>query len=137
MKKLTAVAIVCAVMVGYSTVWAEMVSIGMGQMAQSEFLTLKAMVQGKTINGEATVSIPVEPAVRYGWVEMAPADFQALRDRVAGRADGREQDAEATPALKMVRIGTGEMPEDEFLALKRTVQDNGGLLCKHLALFQR
>lgn len=136
MKKVISVAVVCVAVVGLSTASAEMVSIGMGQMAQSEFLTLKAMVQGKTIDGEPTVSSPVEHAVRYGWVEMAPADFQALRDRVAGRADGREHDVEATPVVNMVPIGTGEMPEGEFLALKRMVQDSGGLLCNHMAVFQ-
>ncbi len=136
MKKLISVAVAYVVMAGFSAVSAEMVSIGMGQMAQSEFLTLKAMVQGKNITGGATVSSPVEPAVRYGWIEMVPEDFQALRDRVAGRADGRERDAEVTPAVNMVSIGTGEMPADEFLALKRMVQDNDSFLCNQLVLFQ-
>jgi hypothetical protein len=36
----------------------------------------------------------------------------------------------------MVNIGTGEMPEDEFLALKRMVQGNDGFLFNHLAVFQ-
>lgn len=136
MKKRTSIALVCFIIMGFSTVSAEMVSIGLGQMEPSEFMALKAMVQGQPISGEAAVVTALEPPVRYGWVEMSPADFQYLRDSVAGRTNGRDTNSERTPSAKMVNIGTGEMPEDEFLGLKRMVQDNEGFLCKHLAEFQ-
>ena len=133
MKKLTSLAVVCFALLGFSTVSAEMVNIGMGQMEQSEFMALKAMVQGHPLHGEATVSTPLEQPVRYGWVEMSPEDFQALRDSVAGRTNGPGASSEATPAVKMVNIGTGEMPEDEFAALKRMVRKSGRIVFDELA----
>lgn len=137
MKKRTSMALVCFMVMGFCTVSAEMVSIGPGQMQQSEFMALKAMVQGQPISGVPAVVTTLDPPVRYGWVEMSPAEFQYLRDRVAGRTNGRETDSERTPAPDMVSIGTGEMPEDEFLALKSMVEGNKGFLLNHLAGFQQ
>jgi hypothetical protein len=133
MKKRTSLAVVCVALLGFSTVSAEMVNIGMGQMEQSEFMALKAMVQGQPVHGEAQVSTPLKQPVRYGWVDMSPEDFQALRDSVDGRTNGRGATSEATPAVKMVNIGTGEMPEDEFVALKRMVRKSGRIVFDGLA----
>jgi hypothetical protein len=52
---------------------------------------------------------------------MARADFEVLRDKVSGRSVG--VDVKPTvKAVHMVNIGTGEMPMDEFIALKKMVE---------------
>ncbi len=122
MKKLTLAIVVMAV-VGFNSASAEMVDIGLGQMERSEFVALKAMVQGRQTANVPALATPINRPERYGLVEMDRADFEALRDKVAGRS----VEVAAQPGLKavarMVNIGTGEMPLDEFIALKRMVQE--------------
>ena len=125
MKKLLLVMVAMAA-VGFNTASAEMVDIGLGQMEQSEFRALKAMVQGQPTQAGAAVSTPLERQVRYGMVEMSPADFNALRDRVAGHDKGDDAAPARRSIVKMVNIGTGEMPWEEFQALKRMVQNSVG-----------
>jgi hypothetical protein len=134
MKKLTLIIVV--LMLGAVTqASAEMVDIGLGQMEQSEFIALQAMVQGRQPDVVPAISTPLVRPERYGPVEMARADFEALRDKVAGRSAG----ADARPAAKavqMVNIGTGEMPMDEFIALKNIIKGRGIFRLDHLAVAQ-
>lgn len=100
---------------------AQMVDIGSGQMDRSEFIALKAMVQGRDAVGGTGLSSPIVRPERYGMVEMTREEFDALRDQVFVRSAV----VNARPAVKsvrMVNIGTGEMPMDEFMALKRMVE---------------
>ncbi|MBC2711111.1 MAG: hypothetical protein HGJ94_08975 [Desulfosarcina sp.] len=125
MKKMTMiVAIVVVALVGFNSASAEMVNIGLGQMEQSEFVALKAMVQGGQTDTVPALSTPLDRPERYGMVEMARADFEALRDKVAGRSVSVDEKP-AVKAVQMVNIGTGEMPMDEFVALKRMVEGTG------------
>ena len=125
MKKLTMiVAIVVMASVGAINVSAEMVNIGLGQMEQSEFVALKAMVQGRQTGTVPALSTPLDHPERYGMVEMAHADFEALRDKVADRSVSVDEKP-AVKAVQMVNIGTGEMPMEEFTALKRMVEGTG------------
>jgi hypothetical protein len=137
MKKLTmAAVIVLTAVVAFDGVSAEMVDIGLGQMERSEFLDLKAMVQGRPTNSTATLSTPIDRPERYGMVEMARADFAALRDQVAGRNVGVDAEPMAQTLVQVVNIGTGEMPLDEFMALKRRVEGTVVLTFGHLAAAQ-
>lgn len=115
-----------------SSAGAQMVDIGSGQMERSEFIALKAMVQGgKTVSGTVVYSPIVRPE-RYGMVEMAREEFEALRDQVFVRP----VIVKAAPAVKTVRmvdIGTGEMPLDEFIVLKRMVEKTDAGMMGQLA----
>ena len=134
MKKLTLAFLIMAV-VAVNHASAEMVDIGTGQMEPSEFIALKAMVQGRQPDYVPAVSTPLDRPERYGLVEMARADFQALRDKVAGRSAS----VDTKPAVKtvqMINIGTGEMPMDEFIALKNMVDGTDIFGLYHLAAAQ-
>ena len=134
MKKLF-LAIVILVLVAVNPASAEMVDIGSGQMEQTEFIALKAMVQGRQPDVAPVLSTPINRPERYGMVEMAQSDFEALRDKVAGRnvsVDARP----AAKAVQMVSIGTGEMPVDEFIALKKLVKGTDFFKLDHLATAQ-
>ncbi|WP_319405883.1 hypothetical protein [uncultured Desulfosarcina sp.] len=134
MKKLT-LAIVVLSLVAVTQASAEMVNIGLGQMEQSEFIALQAMVQGRQPDVVTTHSTPLDRPERYGPMEMARADFEALRDKVAGRSAG----VDARPAAKTVQlvdIGTGKMPMDEFIALKNIVEGTNIFKWEHLAAAQ-
>ena len=85
MKKLTLIIVVLA-LGAVTQASAEMVDIGLGQMEQSEFVALKAMVQGRQPDVVRALSTPLDRPERYGMVEMVRADFEALRDKVAGRS---------------------------------------------------
>jgi hypothetical protein len=90
------------------------------------------MVQGKTAVRGTVSSSPVVRPERYGMVEMTREEFDALRDQVFVRS----AIVKAPPAVKSVRvvnIGTGEMPMDEFMALKRMVEKTDASVMGHLA----
>jgi hypothetical protein len=131
-KSAIALAITVMAFVAVSNARAQMVDIGSGQMERSEFIALKAMVQGKkAVNGTAIYSPIVRPE-RYGMVEMAREEFKALRDQVFVRPAF----VKATVAVKTVRmvdIGTGEMPRDDFIALKRMVEKTDACMMGHVA----
>ena len=136
MKKLS-MAMVFMMVMGIGSVAAEMVDIGTGQMEQSEFMALKAMVHGQPTDGVATVSTQLVRAEQYGLVEMSREDFDALRNKVAGRSDASYSVSEPKTAVEMVDIGTGEMPVDEFAALKSMIEGSGGLGFTDLAVLHR
>ena len=121
-KSITAVAMAILVMTGFTNAWAEMVDIGLGRMEKSEFVALKAMVTEGRPRTVQTISTPLKQVERYGPVEMSSTEFQALKDKVAGIADAGDATPIVTTAVKTVGIGTGEMPVDEFRALKRMVE---------------
>jgi hypothetical protein len=131
MKKLTLAFLIMAV-VTVNHASAEMVDIGTGQMAPSEFIALKAMIRGQQPDYMPAVSTPLDRPQRYGLVEMAHADFQALRDKVAGRS-ARVDTRPAVKTVQMFNIGTGEMPMDEFIALKNIVEGTDIFGLYHLA----
>lgn len=112
------------VLAGFNNALAEMVDIGMGQMDRSEFLALKKMVQEGSTNATPAITTPLAQVERYGPVEMSRADFDALRNEVAGVGSVGASASIVTPVVQTVNIGTGEMPMDEFMALKRMVEEN-------------
>ncbi|PID40978.1 MAG: hypothetical protein CR984_00435 [Proteobacteria bacterium] len=136
MKKMTTVmAMMVMVLMTAGNVAAEMVDIGMGQMERSKFEALKAVLQGHPIQGEKAVSTVRAKTENYGLLEMMPADFDALRDKVAGKEKNPTPCQTASVATPMVDIGTGEMPADDFVKLKRMVQDSEHIVfAKRLAL---
>lgn len=134
MKKL-AMALAIMVMVGVNSAAAEMVDIGSGQMEQAEFASLKAMVQGRPTAKGPAISTPLAHPEPYGMVEMTRADFETLRDKVAGLGVG-VAGRPAVKAVQMVNIGTGEMPRDEFIALKHMVEGGDVIELDYLAAFQ-
>ena len=109
------------VLAGFNNALAEMVDIGMGQMDRSEFLALKKTVQEGSTIATPAITTPLVQVERYGPVEMSRADFDALRNKVAGVGAVGASASIVTPVVQTVNIGTGEMPMDEFLALKRMV----------------
>ena len=131
MKKLT-LAVVIMTVVAVNPASAEMVSIGTGQMEQSEFTSLKAMVEGRQTDIVPVCPTPLVRPERYGMVELAPTDFASLRDQVAGRGAGVDSRL-AVKAVPMVNIGTGEMPMDEFIVLKNMVEGTALFSWGHLA----
>ncbi|MFO7716303.1 hypothetical protein [Desulfosarcina sp.] len=134
MKKVcVAAALGVMVVMGFNPASAQMVDIGSGQMEQSEFLALKAMVQGPRTHAAAAISTPLGRQERYGMVEMTRMDFEALRDKVAGRSVSMDEKPSGIAAVQMVNIGTGEMPADEFIALKRMVEGAQIVTFEHLA----
>ena len=138
MKKISiAMAMALMVVMGVGSVEAEMVDIGTGQMEQSEYMDLRAMIQGRQADGEPAVSTPVARVEQYGLVELSQADFDALRNKVANRSDAATVAPRSKAVIEMVDIGTGEMPMDEFAALKRMVEESNGPCCAHLATLQR
>lgn len=137
MKKLTMAAlIVFLAVVGLNHASAEMVDIGLGQMEQTEFLALKALVDGQPADNEPAVATPLERPEQYGMLEMSQADFEALRDAVGGRSNFGAATPETESVVQMVNIGTGEMPLDEFLALKRLVEEKDAFVFGRLAVAQ-
>lgn len=134
MKKLALVFVVLA-FVAVNGASAEMVDIGLGEMEQSELITLKAMIQGRQPDTVPVHSTPLDRLEQYGMAAMTRADFQALRDKMAGRNVGVDARSAAKP-VRMVNIGTGEMPMDEFIALKNMVEGTDFLSLDHLAAVQ-
>ena len=134
MKKLTLAFVVLA-FVTVNRASAEMVDIGLGEMEQSEFIALKAMVQGQQPDSVPVLSTPIDRPERYGMVEMARADIEALRDKMSGRSVSVDA-GPAVKAVQMVNIGTGEMPMDEFIALKNMVAGTTIFKLDHLATAQ-
>ena len=134
MKKLTLAFVIMAI-VAVNPASAEMVDVGTGQMEQSEFIALKAMVEGRQTDIVPVRPTPVVQQERYGMVEMARKDFESLRDKVAGR-DASVDSRLAVKAVPMVNIGTGEMPMDEFIALKNMVEGTDIFGWYHLAAAQ-
>lgn len=94
--------------------------------------TLLSMIRGQQPNYVPAVSTPLDRPQRYGLVEMARADFQALRDKVAGRSASVDT-RPAVTTVQMINIGTGEMPMDEFIALKNMVEGTDIFGLYHLA----
>lgn len=138
MKKIAiAMAMVFGVVMGIDSVAAEMVDIGTGQMEQSEFMALNAMVQGQLTDGPPVVSTQLVRREQYGLVEMSQKDFDALRNKVASRNDGNNTAPVSKPAVEMVDIGTGEMAMDEFAELKRMVAGSDGFSFTDLAILHR
>ena len=121
-KAMIAIAMASIMSLGIDSALAQMVDIGMGQMESTEFNALKAMVQRHLPVEALAVAIPRVPAERYGLLEMSPAEFETLRNKVAGIEDGSNSSSEATVAVRMVDIGTGEMPADEFAALQHMIE---------------
>ncbi len=136
MKKLTmAVGIVVMLMAGFGSASAEMVDIGLGRMEQSEFVALKAMVQDGQTGNVPVISTPLARPERYGMVEMTRTEIESLRNIMAGHSVS----VAAKPAVtstQMVNIGTGEMPLDEFTALKKMVNKENCFILNHLAAAQ-
>jgi len=123
MKKIIfATAMVFMLMVGIGNVAAQPVDIGTGQMDASEFAFLKAMVQGQAAVPTNHVSTPAVHEERYGELQMTPAAFRSLKNAVAGKNSGWGAVHTEKAAVRMVDIGTGEMPADEFCALKQIVE---------------
>jgi hypothetical protein len=114
------------------TAQAQMVDIGSGQMERSEFIALKAMVQGRAVISGTVVFKPIVRPERYGMVEMAREEFDALRDQVFVRS-AIVKAPTAVKTVQTVNIGTGEMPMDEFMALKRMVEKTDASVMGHLA----
>lgn len=135
MKKITLAFVVIMAAVSVKPALAEMVNIGTGQMVQSEFITLKAMVEGRRTDILRVRPTPIVRPERYGMVEMARNDFESLRDKVAGR-DASVDSWLAVKAVPMVDVGTGEMPMDEFIALKNMVEGMDIFRFNHLAAAQ-
>ena len=131
-KSILVAAITVLALVGISSASAQMVDIGSGQMSQSEFNALKSMVQRQHTGSVALISTPLARLEQYGPVEMTRADFMALRNKVAGRSVVVGTTPELKP-VQMVNIGTGEMSMDEFLTLKRIVENTDAFSVKHLA----
>jgi len=136
-KAMIAIAVASMVLVGFGSVSAQMVDIGTGQMAPAEFNRLKAMVQGQPVVEAPAVSTRRVPTERYGLLEMSPADFEALRNKVAGIEEGRYSSPTATVAVRMVDIGTGEMPADEFAALQHMIEKPDFTVFDGLAFLHR
>lgn len=137
MKKLTMAALMVFLAVaGLNHASAEMVDIGLGQMEQTEFLALKALVDGQPSVNEPAVTTPLKRPEQYGMLEMSQADFEALRDAVDGRSNFGAATPETETVVQMVNIGTGEMPLDEFLVLKRLVEEKDAFVFGRLAVAQ-
>ena len=134
MKKMTIVmAMMGVVLIAAGNAAAGMVDIGTGQMESAEFEALKAMVNGQPNRAVPAVSTARAQTERYGMVEMSPADFETLRNKVAGMEDDRVPTRTASKATRMVDIGTGEMPVDDFAALKRMVMNSEQIVFDKLA----
>ena len=132
MKKLILIFVVLAfVTVNHAS--AEMVDIGLGEMEQSDFMALKAKVQGQPLDIVPVFATPLDPPQRYGMVEMTRADFTSLGDKMAGRRVTID-DRPAVKEIQMVNIGTGEMAMDEFIALKIMVEGIDIIRLEHLAV---
>jgi len=138
MKKIIfATAMVFMLMVGIGNVAAQPVDIGTGQMDASEFATLKAMVQGKaTVSGDHVMT-PAVHTEQYGELQMTPAAFRSLQNAVAGKASGWDSVHSQKIAVRMVDIGTGEMPADEFCSLKQMVEGSQTAIFNGLACLNR
>ena len=134
MKKLTLAFVIMAI-VAINQASAEIVDIGTGQMEQSEFILLKAMVNGRQTEIVPVRSTPLVRLERYGMVEMARTDFESLRDKVASGIASVDSRL-AVKEVPMINIGTGEMPMDEFIALKNMVEGVDVFRLDHLAAAQ-
>ena len=124
-------------MVGIGNVAAQPVDIGTGQMEASEFAALKAMVQGEAAVPGNPVSTPAIHTEQYGELQMTPAQFQSLKHAVAGKGSGWDAVNRKKVAVRMIDIGTGEMPADEFYALKQMVEGSQTALFGGLAFLNR
>ncbi len=134
MKKLIIVMEMMAMLfMATGKVAAAMVDVGTGQMISSEFKILKALVQGWSTQAAPVVSTLRVHMETYGMVYMTPTEFDALRNKVAGIEDDRKPYHTVSTATQMVDIGTGEMPADDFAALKRMVKNSGRIVSYGLA----
>jgi hypothetical protein len=124
-------------MVGIGNVTAQPVDIGTGQMDASEFAALKAMVQGKATVPANRVSTPAAHTEQYGELQMTPAAFQSLKNAVAGKERSWDAVHSQKSTVRMVDIGTGEMPADEFCALKQMVEGSQVAIFDGLACLNR
>jgi len=123
MKKIIfATAMAFMLTAGIGTVAAQPVDIGTGQMDASEFAALKTMVQGKAPVPGDHISTSAVLKEQYGELQMTPAEFRSLKNAVAGKNGGWDTDRVEKEVVRMVDIGTGEMPADEFCALKQMVE---------------
>ena len=138
MKKIIfATAMVFMLAVGIGSVSAQPVDIGTGQMDAAEFAALKAMVQGKPMVSAEHVSTPAVPTEQYGELQMTPAEFHSLQNAVAGKDSDWDRFQAKKDTTRMVDIGTGEMPADDFFALKRMVEGSRTAFFDGLALLNR
>jgi hypothetical protein len=123
--------------VGIGNVSAQPVDIGTGQMDAAEFAALKAMVQGQaTVSGDhvSTTAVHTE---QYGELQMTPAEFHSLQNAVAGKGSGWDRFHANKDGARMVDIGTGQMPADDFCALKRMVEGSRTAFFDDLACLNR
>ncbi|WP_319523461.1 hypothetical protein [Breoghania sp.] len=138
MKKIIfATAMVFMLTVGIGNVAAQPVDIGTGQMDAAEFAALKAMVQGKPMASGEHVSTPAAQKEQYGELQMTPAEFHSLQNAVAGKASDWDRFHAKKDTARMVDIGTGEMPADDFFALKQMVEGSRTAFFDDLALLNR
>ena len=128
-----AMAVMAMVLMVAGNVAADMVDIGTGQMERTEFEALKALVQRQPVAGNQGIATPLAHTEQYGLLAMTPADFEDLRHKVAGIETSRASSPTVQVATRMVDIGTGEMPADEFAALKRMVRKSGRIVFDKLA----
>jgi hypothetical protein len=136
MKKMAIIGVsVVMVLLASGMAGADMVNIGTGQMERSEFDALKAMIQGRQTAAKPAVSTPSVNTERYGMVEMTVEAYESLRDQVAGRTVNVLRHPVNNRQMPMVDIGTGRMPQDEFLALKQMVEGKEESISNHLAVF--
>ena len=134
MKKMASLAAgVLIALMTISNSSAEMVNIGMGQMESSEFAALKAKVAGHAQVNTPRMSTPLVRPERYGMVAMAPEEYDTLRRVIAQRPYHAAQPSRAPKPVHMVDIGTGHMPQDEFMALKNMIRGKGAVGVGHLA----
>jgi hypothetical protein len=116
-------AIVIMSLVGFTCALAQTQDIGLGRMERSEFIALKALIQGRAAKTTPTIStLPIE-VERYGMLTLSHAEFQTLRDKTTGQADTVDNYQIKTFPVQIVDIGTGGMPRDEFMALKNMVSE--------------
>lgn len=138
MKKIIfTMALASMLLMGIGNVAAQPVDIGTGQMEASEFAALKAMVQGQATVPGNPVSTPVIHTEQYGELQMTPAQFQSLKNAVAGKGSGWNAAPGEKAAVRMIDIGTGEMPADEFYALKQMVEGAQTAIFDSLAFLGR
>lgn len=134
MKKFTIVMAIIFMTAAAAPASAEMVNIGLGQMEQSEFMALKSLVQGTSTKKAMAITTPLKHSEQYGMMEMLPSEFETLRRVVAGRSDFGHKTSTTIKMAQMVDIGTGEMPLDEFTALKQMVGNGDGFV-RHCLCF--
>jgi hypothetical protein len=102
-----------------------------------EFAALKALVQGQAAVSGHPVATPAVHKELYGELRMTPAQFRSLQNAVAGKGTGWHAGHAERAAVRMIDIGTGEMPADAFCALKQMVEGAQTALFDGLAFLNR